>query len=157
MNKAAHLRFEFADEIEAASSIELGSIPFVTNVSCLYHVYIRGEVYLATGHGSAAAAEFQKIIDHSGMCGTAGREPWRVWAWLAPTHCSREPRRERMPMPLASGRSPPTKIFSPSGKTPSPTSPSRSKRGRSTRSCSSGKVLPDRCNQAFAVRIRLLV
>jgi hypothetical protein len=51
----------------ASSSIELGGITFVNNVSCLYHVYIRGEAYLAAGHGSAASAEFQKIIDHSGI------------------------------------------------------------------------------------------
>jgi hypothetical protein len=35
--------------------------------SSLYHVYIRGSAYLAAGEGSAAAAEFQKIIDHSGL------------------------------------------------------------------------------------------
>ena len=35
-----------------------------------------------------------------------------------------EPRRERMPMPPASGRSPPTKISSHSGKTPTPIFPS---------------------------------
>jgi hypothetical protein len=58
--------------LQAASSIELGSIPFVTNVSCLYHVYLRGEAYLAARHGSAAAAEFQKIIDHSGIV-------WNCW------------------------------------------------------------------------------
>jgi len=39
---------------------------FANNV-CLYHVYIRGEAYLAAGQGSAAAAEFQRIIDHSGI------------------------------------------------------------------------------------------
>ena len=58
--------------LQAASSIELGSIPFVTNISCLYHVYIRGEAYLAAGQGSAAAAEFQKILDHSGIV-------WNCW------------------------------------------------------------------------------
>jgi hypothetical protein len=56
----------------AASPIELGQITFVNNMSCLYHVYIRGEAYLASGHGSAAAAEFQKIIDHSGIV-------WNCW------------------------------------------------------------------------------
>jgi eukaryotic-like serine/threonine-protein kinase len=58
--------------LQAASAVELGSIPFVNNVSCLYHVYIRGEAYLAAGQGSAAAAEFQKIIDHSGIV-------WNCW------------------------------------------------------------------------------
>ncbi len=58
--------------LQAASAIELGQIPFVINISCLYHTYIRGEAYLAAGQGSAAAAEFQKIIDHSGIV-------WNCW------------------------------------------------------------------------------
>ena len=58
--------------LQASSPIELGSIQFVANVSCLYHVYIRGEAYLAAGQGSAAAAEFQKILDHSGIV-------WNCW------------------------------------------------------------------------------
>jgi eukaryotic-like serine/threonine-protein kinase len=28
---------------------------------------VRGEAYLATGQGSAAAAKFEKILDHSGI------------------------------------------------------------------------------------------
>jgi tetratricopeptide (TPR) repeat protein len=55
-----------------ASPIELGQIGFVANISCLYHVYVRGEAYLAAGQGSAAAAEFQKILDHSGIV-------WNCW------------------------------------------------------------------------------
>jgi serine/threonine protein kinase/tetratricopeptide (TPR) repeat protein len=47
--------------------IELGLITFVVNISCLYPTYVRGEAYLAAEQGSAAAAEFQKIIDHSGI------------------------------------------------------------------------------------------
>ena len=58
--------------LQAASPIELGQIPFVNNISCLYHVYVRGEAYLAAGQGSAAAAEFQKILDHSGIV-------WNCW------------------------------------------------------------------------------
>jgi eukaryotic-like serine/threonine-protein kinase len=58
--------------LQAAFSIELGSIPFVTNVSCLYPTYVRGEAYLAAGQGSAAAAEFQKVLDHSGIV-------WNCW------------------------------------------------------------------------------
>jgi serine/threonine protein kinase/Tfp pilus assembly protein PilF len=54
------------------SPIEFASIPFVNNISCLYHVYIRGEAYLTAGQGNAAAAEFQKILDHSGMV-------WNCW------------------------------------------------------------------------------
>jgi hypothetical protein len=58
--------------LQAASPIELGQIAFVSNISCLYHVYVRGEAYLAAGQGSAAAAEFQKILDHSGIV-------WNCW------------------------------------------------------------------------------
>jgi len=56
------------NDLQAASSIELGSVAFGNpGVSCLYHTYIRGEAYLAAGQGEEAAAEFQKIIDHSGI------------------------------------------------------------------------------------------
>jgi eukaryotic-like serine/threonine-protein kinase len=58
--------------LQAASPIELGEILFVINISCLYPVYVRGEAYLAAGQGSAAAAEFQKILDHSGIV-------WNCW------------------------------------------------------------------------------
>jgi serine/threonine protein kinase/tetratricopeptide (TPR) repeat protein len=63
---------EAINDLQAASGIEFGEIPFVTNLSCLYHTYIRGEAYLAAGQGSAAAAEFQKILDHSGIV-------WNCW------------------------------------------------------------------------------
>jgi tetratricopeptide (TPR) repeat protein len=58
--------------LQAASPIELGQIGFVVNISCLYKVYVRGEAYLASRQGSAAAAEFQKILDHSGIV-------WNCW------------------------------------------------------------------------------
>jgi serine/threonine protein kinase/tetratricopeptide (TPR) repeat protein len=38
----------------ATTPLELGQIAFVNNISCLYHVYVRGEAYLAAGQGSAA-------------------------------------------------------------------------------------------------------
>jgi tetratricopeptide (TPR) repeat protein len=43
---------------------------------CMYPAQIRGEAYLAAGQGRAAAAEFQKIVDHRGLvaeCATASR------------------------------------------------------------------------------------
>jgi tetratricopeptide (TPR) repeat protein len=58
--------------LQAASPIELGNIPLGNNTSCLYDVYVRGEAYLAAGQGSAAATEFQKILDHSGIV-------WNCW------------------------------------------------------------------------------
>ena len=58
--------------LQVASPIELGQIQFVANISCLYPMYARGEAYLEAGQGAAAAAEFQKIIDHSGIV-------WNCW------------------------------------------------------------------------------
>ena len=58
--------------VPAASPIERGQILFDINISCLYPNYIRGETFLAAGQGSAAAAEFQEIIDHSGIV-------WNCW------------------------------------------------------------------------------
>jgi eukaryotic-like serine/threonine-protein kinase len=58
--------------LQAASSIELGQISFVANISCLYPVYVRGEAFLVTGQGNAAATESQKILDHSGIV-------WNCW------------------------------------------------------------------------------
>ncbi len=55
-----------------SGSLELGQISFLDNLSCLYPTYIRGEAFLAAGQGSAAAAEFQKILDHSGIV-------WNCW------------------------------------------------------------------------------
>ena len=54
--------------LQAASAIELGWISFADNyLSCLYPTYVRGEAYLAGGQSAAAASEFQKILDHSGI------------------------------------------------------------------------------------------
>jgi eukaryotic-like serine/threonine-protein kinase len=61
------------DELRAAlPTIEYGQIAYAPNLSCLYHTYIRGQAYLAEGQGTAAAAEFQKILDHSGIV-------WNCW------------------------------------------------------------------------------
>jgi serine/threonine protein kinase/tetratricopeptide (TPR) repeat protein len=54
------------------SPVALGQIGFVLNMSCMYSVYVRGEAYLAAGQGSASAAEFQKVLDHSGVV-------WNCW------------------------------------------------------------------------------
>jgi len=56
----------------AAGAIELGQIEFVSNLSCLYPTYIRGEAYLVAGQGKEAAVEFQKILDHNGIV-------WSCW------------------------------------------------------------------------------
>jgi len=59
-------------EATSSTSIELGAIGFVNNISCLYPTYLHGEAYLAAAQGNAAAAEFQKILDHSGIV-------WNCW------------------------------------------------------------------------------
>jgi len=51
--------------LKVASTIELGQ-PAQVNVS-LCPVYLRGEAYLMLNDGQAAAAEFQKFIDHYGL------------------------------------------------------------------------------------------
>ncbi|HWO30839.1 MAG TPA: hypothetical protein VNO32_18745, partial [Candidatus Acidoferrum sp.] len=56
---------------QAAYPMELGQTS-LNNISCLYPAYVRGNAYLAAGQGSVAAAEFQKILDHSGMV-------WNCW------------------------------------------------------------------------------
>jgi DNA-binding winged helix-turn-helix (wHTH) protein/Flp pilus assembly protein TadD len=60
------------NQLHAAASMDLASIQFLANVSCLYPVYVRGQADLAAGDGSAAAAEFQKILNHSGIV-------WNCW------------------------------------------------------------------------------
>ena len=59
-----------ADKVGTALAIaapyELGNA--TSNLDfALYPVYLRGEAYLAAQQGPAAAAEFQKILDHSGV------------------------------------------------------------------------------------------
>jgi eukaryotic-like serine/threonine-protein kinase len=58
--------------LQLASAIEFAQITFVANLSCLYPTYIRGQAYLAARQGAQAAAEFQKILDHSGIV-------WNCW------------------------------------------------------------------------------
>jgi len=60
------------DSLRATSSMELAAYPFDNESSCLYQIYLRGEAYLAAGQGIPAAAEFQKILDHSGIV-------WNCW------------------------------------------------------------------------------
>ncbi len=80
------VKFDYVPMIQAAIALHSGdgkraidalaaSVPYElgeTNTAftfALYPVYLRGEAYLATKQGAAAAAEFQKILDHSGVAG----------------------------------------------------------------------------------------
>lgn len=62
------LASEYVKAIEAlvpATPHELGGNIETVNF-VLYPVYVRGRIYFAAKQGSAAAAEFQKIVDHAG-------------------------------------------------------------------------------------------
>jgi len=55
--------------LQIAVPYELGIPPssFIAVFGALYPVYVRGEAHLAAHQGVAAAAEFQKILDHRGI------------------------------------------------------------------------------------------
>jgi serine/threonine protein kinase/Flp pilus assembly protein TadD len=56
-----------AEALQAAAPYELGQPGSGASQPALYPVYVRGEAYLAEHHGTEAAAEFQKILDHRGI------------------------------------------------------------------------------------------
>jgi serine/threonine protein kinase/tetratricopeptide (TPR) repeat protein len=71
------VQFEYLPMIHAAAALQSGSAnkalealvpaaPYELGVGNLYAVYLRGEAYLAAHQSSAAAAEFQKILDNPG-------------------------------------------------------------------------------------------
>ena len=53
--------------LEPALPYELGGPPPAINGGLIYPAYIRGLAYLAQKNGPAAAAEFQKFVDHPGI------------------------------------------------------------------------------------------
>jgi tetratricopeptide (TPR) repeat protein len=58
---------EALDRLGPAAAFELGvSTASVYGWTALFPVYVRGEAFLAAHQGNEAAAEFQKILDHSG-------------------------------------------------------------------------------------------
>jgi tetratricopeptide (TPR) repeat protein len=124
----------------ALPPIEFGSIPFIAQMSCLYPTYIRGQADLAAGQGREAAAEFQKILDHSGMV-------WNCWTGaLARLGVARA---NTVQMKTSSGADADAarvralaayKNFLTLWKTPTPTSPSTNKPRLSTPGCSSPAV-----------------
>jgi serine/threonine protein kinase/Flp pilus assembly protein TadD len=78
------VRFEYLPMIQAAVALQSGSAtkatealapatpyelgsPAQTLSFALYSVYLRGRAYAAAHQGSAAVAEFQKILDHPGV------------------------------------------------------------------------------------------
>ena len=99
--------------LAVSSGYEL-SVPqaFMNTQPTLYPIYLRGQAYLMAGQGKEAVAEFQKIAALHWMSYPLGSLV--VCNLDAPTY-SRAARTRLAP---------PTKISSPSGKTPIPTSPS---------------------------------
>jgi serine/threonine protein kinase/Tfp pilus assembly protein PilF len=65
--------------LKAASANELGLAGGTSYSTYLYPVYVRGLAYLAAKQGDAAAAEFQKILNWSGV---VGNEPIGALAHL---------------------------------------------------------------------------
>jgi hypothetical protein len=63
--------------LKVTSAIELGQPTIVDVFLC--PVYLRGEAYLMLNNGNAAAAEFQKFIDHYGL---VANFPWGALARL---------------------------------------------------------------------------
>jgi tetratricopeptide (TPR) repeat protein len=60
------------DNLASAVPLELGETGFGPNPTCMYSTYLRGQAYLAQQKGTAAATEFQKIVDHNGVV-------WNCW------------------------------------------------------------------------------
>ena len=54
-------------DLEPAAPYDLGQASVFINY--VYPAYVRGQAYLAAHNGAAAAAEFQKLLDHRGIVG----------------------------------------------------------------------------------------
>ena len=52
-------------DLEPATAYETGQA--ATYINYLYPAYVRGQAYLLAHNGAAAAAEFQKVLDHPGI------------------------------------------------------------------------------------------
>src|SRR5215469_13620188 len=53
--------------LQPAAPYELGTLSGSATNSCLFPMYVRAQAYLKAQQGSAAVAEFQKILDHRGL------------------------------------------------------------------------------------------
>ena len=53
-------------DLESAAPYELGA-PQPMLMGTLYPAYLRGQTYLLAHNGTAAASEFQKLLDHTGV------------------------------------------------------------------------------------------
>jgi eukaryotic-like serine/threonine-protein kinase len=55
------------ESLQPVAAYELGEGIGSLNFVCILPAYIRGEAYLAARQGTAAASEFQKLLDHRGL------------------------------------------------------------------------------------------
>jgi serine/threonine protein kinase/tetratricopeptide (TPR) repeat protein len=117
-------------ELEATNPYELGQPPQF-QLGTLYPAYLRGQAQLMAHNGPAAAAEFQKFIDHRGI--VVNYFPGHSLTLDSPAP-TRSPATRPRPRPRL-----PIRISSRSGKTLIPTFQSSRKRTLSSRSC---EVLP---------------
>ena len=58
--------------LQPTAIYELGQTIGSLDNSCMYQAYLRGEAFLQMGQGAAAAGEFQKLLEHSGIV-------WNCW------------------------------------------------------------------------------
>ena len=63
----AGLALSRSDPSQAVQALQVAAPYELGSAGGLYPVYVRGEAYLAAHQGNEAAAEFQKILDHSGI------------------------------------------------------------------------------------------
>jgi hypothetical protein len=63
----AQLALDKENPAAALSALSAAASPIELGEGCLYAPYVRANAYLSAGQGKEAAAEFQKIIDHSGI------------------------------------------------------------------------------------------
>jgi hypothetical protein len=72
LSSASEEERDQVDKLQSLPPIQFGAVPFLLNISCLFPTYVCGEAYLAAGHRTHAAAEFQKILDHRELV-------WNCW------------------------------------------------------------------------------
>ncbi len=72
LEKKSPAGFDVPGAAALDAPIQFGQITFLNSISCMYTTYANGEALLAAGQGSSAAAQFQKILDHSGLV-------WNCW------------------------------------------------------------------------------
>jgi hypothetical protein len=94
--------------LEASGPYELGWPPPL-QAGTLYPAYFRGQAYLLAHNGAAAAAEFQKLLDHKGIvanfvAGASGPAPDRARLCDARRHRQGTLGLPKLPHPLERGR-----------------------------------------------------